>query len=73
MATQDVDLDTFHFQFRISAPLVLSNGLVFLLFHKITIAPSSAYRYFREQLVVVREGGEVRTWGIEVVESQRSI
>ena len=71
MATQDVDVDTFHFQFRISVPLLLSNGLVFLLFHKITIAPSSVYRYMREQ--GVRERGEVRTWGMEVVESQRSI
>ena len=43
MATQDVDVDTFHFQFRISAPLLLSNGLVLLLFHKLTIAPSPAY------------------------------
>ena len=56
---------------HLSSPIHTKRSFVLLQFHSLPITSSSAYPYFREQLVVVREGEEGNMWGMEVVESQR--
>ena len=55
---------------HLSSPTPIKRSFVLLQFRNLPITSSSAYPYFREQLVVVREGGEGRMWGMEILQSQ---
>ena len=55
---------------HLSSHTPIKQSFVLLQFHNLPITSSSAYQYFRDQLVVVREGGEGRMWGMRVLQSQ---
>ena len=55
---------------HLSSNTPIKRSFVLLQFHNLLITSSSAYPYFSEQLVVVREGGEGRMWDMEVLQSQ---